>query len=250
MKMHRFLAFALATAAPTALLAAGAGCAGTASGGVYTPTVAGTVVVDESPPAPRETVVYHRSGQVWVTGRWVRDDGEWRWRRGHWVSARPDYVYVQGYWDYNNGRYVYRDGHWIRRRHDQRWVEGRWVTNANGRMAWRSGYWAPAPARAEYRARPAPRPRPAPVAVPSDGEWRRRQDVREREFDRSQLLREREFERDLRRKDLTPGERADARRRFENQQKRREDHFASQQLKREKRHGQAKRREARNDLRN
>ncbi|HKE19290.1 MAG TPA: hypothetical protein VKB80_30650 [Kofleriaceae bacterium] len=242
MRIDRILALVLA-ASPAGLLAVQSGCAGTVSGGLYTPDTSEAVVVDESPPAPRETIVYHRPGYVWITGRWVHGDGGWRWRRGYWVRERPNYVFVQGYWGSDRGRHVWHPGHWSERRHGYTWVEGRW-THRDGRAVWRGGYWSrpvvePRARVRVYRSAPS-----AAVPVPSDREWRRRQGVSEREFDRRQDARERAFERRVDRSDMSPAKERQARREFDRQQDRREKRFGAEQNRKERRHNASKRREA------
>lgn len=125
MRFNSFIPGALALASLSILASA---CVGQTRGGVYAESggyagdepyyddsyAGGEVYTDVAPPPPRETVVYHRPGYVWVTGRWGRVGGRWNWHRGYWVRQRPGYVWSQPRWVRSGNRWVYRAGGWNR----------------------------------------------------------------------------------------------------------------------------------------
>lgn len=105
-----------AVSIPSLLLAATVAAGGLA--GMALPTAANAqayinVQIGTPPPPPRyEVVPAARPGYVWATGHyeWVRND--YRWRRGHWVQARPGYDYVPAAWRAQGNRWVYQAPRW------------------------------------------------------------------------------------------------------------------------------------------
>jgi hypothetical protein len=91
---------------------------------VFVVSCASRPPVVEGPPMPREELVAPRPGYIWVQGHWVRHDGRWAWRVGHYERERPSYVYVQGRWERHGNVMIWIPGSWRPR--------GR-VTNVSGR---------------------------------------------------------------------------------------------------------------------
>jgi hypothetical protein len=73
------------------------------------------VIVEEEPPAPRVEVRGHAPSHehAWIEGHYVRTNGHWDWRAGHWERPpRRNAVWVPGHWNRKDRHYVWIDGHW------------------------------------------------------------------------------------------------------------------------------------------
>jgi hypothetical protein len=74
-----------------------------------------TIVVRESPPAPREEVigVAPSTDHVWVRGYWLRSNNRWAWVPGHYERRpRAGVAWVEGHWDRTSRGWVWTPGHW------------------------------------------------------------------------------------------------------------------------------------------
>ncbi|MFI5168005.1 MAG: hypothetical protein ACHQQS_15460 [Thermoanaerobaculales bacterium] len=74
------------------------------------------VRVRVAPPVVRVETVPLAPGpdSYWIGGHWQWDDGQFTWRRGHWVVARRGEVYVRAHWVPEGAEWVFRPGHWAR----------------------------------------------------------------------------------------------------------------------------------------
>ena len=74
------------------------------------------VVVNDTPPAPREEVmvgVAPAPNYVWVGGYWTWSHSNWYWVRGQWVARpRPSAVWVAGHWQPRGRGHVWIGGYW------------------------------------------------------------------------------------------------------------------------------------------
>ena len=57
-------------------------------------------------------------GYIWVGGYWDYLDGNYIWRDGRWVQAKPDYEYVRARYEYDGKGWVFHRPHW-KRRHNE-----------------------------------------------------------------------------------------------------------------------------------
>jgi hypothetical protein len=80
------------------------------------------VVVPSGPPADRTETkpASPGPGHIWVAGHWDNIDGNYVWKEGRWLQARPDYEYVRARYDFDSSKqlWIYHRPHW-KRRHAQ-----------------------------------------------------------------------------------------------------------------------------------
>jgi hypothetical protein len=102
-----------------ALLLASSGCAAISSSSqTNNPASQIDVQVADAPPPDKTETDKPASpgfGYIWVTGYWDYLDGNYIWRNGRWVQAKPDYEYVRARYDHTNGGWVFHRPHWKRR---------------------------------------------------------------------------------------------------------------------------------------
>lgn len=120
------------------LTGAAAGCGGAARQRVEI----GARVAPEAPPSAQEVYFEHKAGQVWVHGRWARQDEQWVWQPGYHQPAQPGKVWMNGYWDRQDGRFVWVEGHWGEPRVGQVFVPGYWDTRGSAHV-WIRDRWEP-----------------------------------------------------------------------------------------------------------
>lgn len=99
------------------------GCATlSGSSGSADPNTQLTIAVSSAPPAEKpegsrpEPPGY---GYIWVNGYWDYLDGNYVWRDGRWVQAKPDYEYVRARYEYNGKSWLFHRPHWKRRHTSQ-----------------------------------------------------------------------------------------------------------------------------------
>lgn len=108
------LARALISGFGLAVVLGSAGCTVRGHGSVGVRPAA--VVVYDAPPPRRVETVTVRPGFVWISGRWVQNNGQWVWMDGRWERERTGYAWSDGQWER-------RGNQWI-------WVEGRWTVSS------------------------------------------------------------------------------------------------------------------------
>jgi hypothetical protein len=78
-----------------------------------------TLTVREAPPAEKEEAKDHPSapgfGYIWVAGYWDYLDGNYVWRDGRWVLAKPDYEYVRARYEFDGKAWLFHRPHWKKR---------------------------------------------------------------------------------------------------------------------------------------
>jgi hypothetical protein len=52
---------------------------------------------------------------LWVAGYWDYIAGNYVWKDGHWVEARPDYEYVRARYEFDGKAWIFHKPHWKRR---------------------------------------------------------------------------------------------------------------------------------------
>ncbi len=81
------------------------------------PVKAGVIIVKKKPPVVKvetRSKNPYRNG-IWVPGRWVYRNGDFKWTRGSWVKPRKGFVYVPGHWVKRPKGYIWVSGHWKRK---------------------------------------------------------------------------------------------------------------------------------------
>jgi len=78
-------------------------------------------VRDAPPPEKTETADKPAApgmGYIWVAGYWDYLDGNYVWRDGRWVQAKPDYEYVRARYEYDGKSWLFHRPHWKKRHSD------------------------------------------------------------------------------------------------------------------------------------
>ncbi len=87
------------------------------AGSISTPAFAGIDVeigIGLPPPPRVEVVPVVPEGYVWAPGYWQFFQGQYVWRRGHFMEGRPGYRWVPENWERHDGYHHFNEGHWDR----------------------------------------------------------------------------------------------------------------------------------------
>jgi hypothetical protein len=69
--------------------------------------------VGVAPPPPREEVIPTApAGYVWAPGYWDYFQGQYVWRRGHFIEGSPGYRWVPDNWEHRGDVHHFNAGHW------------------------------------------------------------------------------------------------------------------------------------------
>jgi hypothetical protein len=80
-----------------------------------------TVEVSSAPPADNEEGDRPAKPDgpfIWVNGYWENMGGNYVWRDGRWVQARPQYEYVRARYEFNGKSWLFHRPHWRKRQRD------------------------------------------------------------------------------------------------------------------------------------
>ena len=53
-----------------------------------------------------------KRSQIWISGEWAVENGEYNWKNGFWTDKRPGFIFLPGYWKKLTNGWTWISGAW------------------------------------------------------------------------------------------------------------------------------------------